>query len=556
LTGDEKLSALQDVLRSTRALLIFDNLETLSKEEQEAIADFLRSLPQGCKAIITSRRRGGEGAVWLRLEKIEWEAAQSIILNEIEHNSDLEYKMRPVESRWRELFDETNGSPLALVYLLGLMRVRATLTFDGVLDLLHGNRDQDLQNFIFQEASKDFTENDKTALQSLSFFVPSVSFEAWMNVSNLSRSALETTIDRLNAISIVDLQKGEERYNMHPITRSFVSNKLLMDTETEFELGMRFAKYWFNYAQQFGGDGSYKTFDRLEREWNNLEATTNWIWNNFQKQIDPTLNIRLRTMYKNLVEYLSQFLDYSTRWDEYERLNINCYDVLCSLNNLADAGYCASKVALINFKTNNTDKAVLWINSCTECGIKSGSEFCQALSDRIQALIDVKNENFDSAEDSLKKALAFFLEHFKENNWVSIIKNDLGGLEKARGRYDLANQYYTEALDFAKKYSDIEGQAHYTLNICELAIISEQWIEARKWSTQSMQLSREAGIQNLIAYNQYCLAYLYEEEGKIDLALSSANSALKFFKQVRNENLETFQEFIGELNQKILSQLN
>ena len=68
-----------DALRDMRALLIYDNLETLEKEEQEALADFLRELPQTCKAIITSRRRGGEGAVWLRLEKLEWEAARSIM---------------------------------------------------------------------------------------------------------------------------------------------------------------------------------------------------------------------------------------------------------------------------------------------------------------------------------------------------------------------------------------------------------------------------------------------------------------------------------------------
>jgi hypothetical protein len=71
LRDDEKRRPLLDTLRETRALLIYDNLETLTKEEQEALADFLREIPQGCKAAITSRRRGGEGAVWLRLGELE-----------------------------------------------------------------------------------------------------------------------------------------------------------------------------------------------------------------------------------------------------------------------------------------------------------------------------------------------------------------------------------------------------------------------------------------------------------------------------------------------------
>jgi hypothetical protein len=45
LGGDDKRRALLDTLRSERALLIYDNLETLPREAQEALADFLRELP-------------------------------------------------------------------------------------------------------------------------------------------------------------------------------------------------------------------------------------------------------------------------------------------------------------------------------------------------------------------------------------------------------------------------------------------------------------------------------------------------------------------------------
>jgi hypothetical protein len=45
LANDAKRRALLDSLRTMRALLIYDNLETLSKDEQEAMADFLRELP-------------------------------------------------------------------------------------------------------------------------------------------------------------------------------------------------------------------------------------------------------------------------------------------------------------------------------------------------------------------------------------------------------------------------------------------------------------------------------------------------------------------------------
>lgn len=125
LAGDNKRRALLDALRSEHALLIYDNLETLTVEPQEVLTDFLCELPPGCKAIITSRRRGGEGGVWLRLEKLEWEAAREIIESEMMRDPHLASKLRRVgEVRWPELYDETGGSPLALMHALGLMRAR------------------------------------------------------------------------------------------------------------------------------------------------------------------------------------------------------------------------------------------------------------------------------------------------------------------------------------------------------------------------------------------------------------------------------------------------
>lgn len=71
--------ALLDVLRGRQALLIWDNLETLTAEEREQIAEFLRKLPAPNKAIITSRRRTGESAVTVRLDKLSFAEAANLM---------------------------------------------------------------------------------------------------------------------------------------------------------------------------------------------------------------------------------------------------------------------------------------------------------------------------------------------------------------------------------------------------------------------------------------------------------------------------------------------
>ena len=280
LTGDDKRSALLDTLRDTRALLIYDNLETLNKEEQEALADFLRFLPQNNKALLTSRRRGGEGGLWLRLEKLEWDAAHKIIAEEAKRDTGLSDKLqRAGETRWQELYDETQGSPLALVQVLGLMCTRATLTFDRALELLRGSGDADLQEFVFKEARRELGKSDVSALRALSFFALSASFEALMEVADLSRNALEMALDRLDALSLLDKLEGAERYALHPLTRNFVRDELLADSGIARKTGMRFARYWLDYAERYGGSYmNYKTFGRLEAEWLNLEAAGEWLW--------------------------------------------------------------------------------------------------------------------------------------------------------------------------------------------------------------------------------------------------------------------------------------
>jgi hypothetical protein len=280
LSTHKKKFAVLDMLRGTRTLLVYDNLETLSTEEQDAMADFLRELPQGCKAIITSRRRGGEGAIWLRLEKLDWDSAQRIIESEMSRDAGLTKKLDHVHSRWKELYEETNGSPLALVHILGLLRVRTMLTFDGALAMLRGaGRTSDLVRFVYQEAYKELTENDKIALGALSFFTPSATFDAWMQVTDLSRAALETTIDRLDALSLVDIPADGESYILHPLTRAFVRDELFIDTEFSQEMGLRFALYWAAYAERYGNFNANndKIYERLHFDGANLDTAAKWL---------------------------------------------------------------------------------------------------------------------------------------------------------------------------------------------------------------------------------------------------------------------------------------
>ena len=553
LAGNDKRRALLDALRELRALLIYDNLETLSKDEQEALANFLRELPQGCKAITTSRRRGGEGSVWLRLEKLDWDAARAIIESEMARDEKLAQKLqRAGVARWSELYDETKGSPLALTHTLGLMRVRAALTFDGALDLLRGNRDPDLQHFIFQEARRELTTNDQTALRALSFFAPSATFEAWMEVAALSRNALETTIDRLSALSLVDVLVSEDRYALHPLTRNFVRDELLADAQIARATGMRFADYWVTYAQRYGDGGkeSYKTYDRLDAEWMNLDAAAEWLWQTAALRDESVDDKDAARRLNNLAAGLGPFLWFSGRWEERVQLNVRAYEVMRALHEWSETGWRAFRVAWIHYNRANINEAVRWTDHCTEAWAQGGNKGDQAVGIRMRGLLAWLQEDYDTAESLFQEVLAINRGLMLDRD-VAIVLNDLGVLEHECEHYDVAEQYYNEALILVRKIDDRGEQSEYSGNLGRLALDRGRWEEARGWFKKALSLAREVGRQDVVAGNLNGLARVHEAEGHPDLALPLAQEALTIRERLRHKDVTLTRALVERLKKKV-----
>lgn len=556
LAGDEKRRALLGALGPARALLVYDNLETLSKSEQEEMADFLRQLPPGCKAIITSRRRGGEGAVWLRLEKLDWEAGRAIIESEMVLHSDLGNKLRHVgEERLRELYDETKGSPLALMHTLGLLRVRAGLTFDGAVELLRNSAGSDLQKFVFQEARRELKDSDEAALRALSFFRPSATPEAWAAVAGLSSSALEMSLDRLSALSLVDLLPGEERFGLHPLTRDFVRNELLAEQHVAHEVGLRFASYWVAYAKQYGGGRlQYRTFSLLEAEWENLHAASEWLWAAAGVDGKHIVNADMALALNDLAVALGNAtgpLFFAGRWDEYLQLNTRTYDAMRLVGKWRTAGWRAHRVIWIHMLRENIEEASRWLERCAEAWAREGGKNEQATVAQLRGQMARKRGEIAAAERYLQQTLETWRELGKEMNVASAL-NELGILEYERQSYEAAKQYWLEALTYDERTGTRDAVAGRFVNLGILAVTRRHWNEAREWFEKALSIAREVGQQALIAKARYGLAMVYEAEGKFDPALQMMEEVLATENKLGlTKDSFTSQEMIERLKRKI-----
>jgi tetratricopeptide (TPR) repeat protein len=547
LAAADKRRGLLNALRrysgpQRRVLLILDNLETLPGAELLPLFEFLRRLPQQCKAIVTSRRRAGEGAVWLRLERLEWAAARQLIHDEMGRAAGLARALTQTgESRWQELYDATGGSPLALHWTLGLMRVR-NLSLDRALELLRDrSADSPLHQFVYREARREMGENDWRVLGALSFFAAPASFEALTSVTDLTRLALDSALERLDAYALVDVAGPDGPYALHPLTRQLAADELTGQPEAVHTLRTRFARYWVDYAERYGGDDkdAYQTFDRLAAEWPNLEAAANLMMDEGRWTKDEEAARMLNHLAHALCGERGPLFFWGF-WDEGVHLSEGAYRAMAALEAWWDAGWHAHRVAWIHIFRAKTDHAAAWAERCAEAWERGGTRRDQAVATRLRGLVAESRgdlADLDDVERLYTDALAVF--------------RDLGELAWERRAYDRAEAYYREALAIDEKRGDKEGQVIRFGNMGELALERGWPNEARQWFERALPLAQEVGRQELVAQAQWGLGRVLEEEDRPAEALPLAEAALQIRERVRDRNLEGTRQLVARLREKI-----
>jgi len=349
----------------------------------------------------------------------------------------------------------------------------------------------------------------------------------------------------------VNKELGEERYNLHPLTCAYVRDELLADTNAARETGLRFARYWVEYAKRYGGE-SYKTYDQLEAEWANLEAAANWLWETAAVRGDTVGDRDAAQVLNDLAGALCGAagpLFFRGLWDESVRLGELAYEVASCLNDWKSAGWRAHQVAWIHWNRDRTDDTAQWADRCTEAWARGGSKREQATATYMRGQVAQQRKDYDQAERLFQETLAVWRGLGLDED-VAIVLNSLGGLAHARQDYDAAERYYREALELARKIDYKEGQAYVTGNLGLLALDREQWAEARQWYEQALSLMQEVGRQDEIARVKYGLARVCEAEGRADLALPLAQEALEIRERLQHKGLAAAWKLVERLRGK------
>ncbi|MBL8039621.1 MAG: tetratricopeptide repeat protein [Nitrospira sp.] len=550
---DQRPRLLLDALRGTQTLLVLDNLESLVKRERDTLFTFVKKLPAGCKAILTSRGRIGSAAEELILEKLSERAAIDTLAELATHNPLL---AKTSEAERRVLYRETGGKPLLLRWTAGQLGRGHCLTFTDALYYLRSCPEgNDPLEFIFGDLVKDLSDAEIKALCALTYFTLPAKVEHLHAIVDPSKewkvggfeadkeenvkveqkeelpiAAVETALRSLTNRSLAVPSDELKAFTLMPMVADFLRKK---SPEVVAETGNRLEKRAYALIIENGYE-NHARFPALESVW---------------PGIAPALAIFLagdNSRLQTVCSALGRFLNFQGRWDEWLALNEKAEAKAVAAADHYNVGWRAYHAGYIHSRRKEADAVFACAKRSAAHWAEAGARE-RALAIRLRGLGHQVKEDYPAAIAAYRDSLDLQRSLSAESEGVAVVLNDLALAKQHSGNLASAEKHFHEALRVSDAIGFDEGVATYTCNLAQLAIDLENWPAAEDLARKSVPLSEKIHRRELIARANRCLAHALVRQGKTDEALPHARRAVELYSNlVGSPDLRQAQAILAE----------
>jgi tetratricopeptide (TPR) repeat protein len=529
LPEDQRVKVLHEALRGRKVLLILDNLESLDKADRDRLFEFVKRLPQGNKAILTSRRRIGSGAEVLILEKLTQDAALAM-LDELTKHIPLLAKTD--EADRIKLYNETAGKPLLLRWTAGQIGRAHCRTIDDAIAFLRScPKDNDPLDFIFGDLATQFTEDETRTLCALTYFTQPTAIKHIATVAGLEKELIESALKTLANRSLVVPDPEERAFVLVPMVADFLRKHR---PTAVAETGNRLVNRAIALAIE-NGNQRYERFEKLEEAWPTVAAAL--------PQLIAGPNGRLQAV----CTALWQFLDYTGRWDELLALSRDGEGMAAAAGDRFSAGKQSTRAGGVYARRGQSSEVFA-------CADRADAHFRDAdvgNLDRAGAL-HLRGwghgiaQDFPAAIAVNREALELVRATSPESGMVASSLNHLAWVERLSGDLDSAERDWREALRIAKAVDSTINITRYTGHLAELALDREEWATAEALAREALAFCERAGGQELIANNNFRLAKALTRQGRKTDGLPHARIAVETLARLRSSKFEEALQTLAE----------
>jgi tetratricopeptide (TPR) repeat protein len=525
---DQRAKLILLALAAKKVLLVLDNLESFNPQERRRIYDLLEVLPTGCRAIVTSRRSENTAARSIRLDKLDFAATQEL-LAELGQRMPEVKKITPEEQQ--TLYAETGGNPLLLAWVaaqLGLPQGRCRTVPDAVERLRTAhlqqqkNQKNDPLEFVFGDLLDTFTANETALLAALVHFTVPTKLAWLLPLANLSQTAAETALDDLRNRALLIEDEANESWVLPPLCSHFLR---LRRPEAITASGQRLARQAAALALQHGGEGN-GPYHALEAVWPQIEAAL------------PVLITGKNAILQKVCVALSQFLEYTGRWDVWLALSLAAEAKALAAGDAVKAGWCAYQAGWVSYLQSDGAAVLAVAGRCTRLWQGAGAgAFERSSALYLKGMGYQILQDYPAAITAHQAALKLDRSRAPGSMAVASGLNTLAETKFAAGDLAGAAADYNEALRIANKHGYREGIAIYTGNLATLALACKDWPAAAHLATQALAFSQALGRLELIGSNHYRLAAALHEQQLSSAALPHAHKAVVIFIRLRSPKL-------------------
>ncbi len=543
LAPDERPNELRLALAGKKALIIFDNLETLPEDERTRLFQFLSRLPEGNKAIVTSRRRTDVDARIVRLDRLARDEALQLIAELAVKTPRL---ARASQKEREDLYEITQGNPLFIRWIagqLGREGSQCRTIADACAFIDKAPKGNDPLEYIFGDLLETFTADETKVLAALTYFSLPAKLKWIADMTDLPARAAETALEDLTDRSILTSDLSAQTYFLPPLTAKFIRARR---PEAVTQTGDALTNRAYALAMQYGGEDDYEGFRTLDAEWDFLSAAL--------PRILQGDNYRLQSVCSQLF----RFFYFTGRWDEEIWFFEQAEERFLSAGDKDNAGWQAYRAGWVyNLRNQPTEVLV--------CAARAAEHWKHSIPNnkawafQLHGLGHRLNKDYPAAITAHNESLEICRSISPESINVAHLLNSLGDAECANKDYTSAKRDYRKALHIAKINKHYELIASITGKLAVPALAREQWPEAESLAREALTLAEKVGRQELIATDCHNLAKALLKQNPVGAdgrpplqeALSLSHRAVEIFTRLRSGDLPVAQETLAEIEKAL-----
>jgi len=537
LVPDERPNVLRLALAGKKALIIFDNLETLPEAERTRLFQFLSRLPEGNKAIVTSRRRSDVDARIVRLDRLSRSEAGQLIAELATRYPRL---ARATQGERDDLYAITQGNPLFIRWIAGQLGRAGSQcrTLADACDFINkAPQGNDPLEYIFGDLLETFTRDETLVLAALTYFTQPAQLNWLTQMTALPERAAETALEDLTDRAILIANPESRTFYLPPLAATFIRTRR---PEAVTQTGDALVDYAEVLTLENGGYENYKGFRKLDAEWEFISAAL------------PRLLTGDNNRLQMVCNKLPQFFNFTGRWDDWIWLFEQAERYSLSAGNKERAGWRAYEAGYV-YQLRDQPTGVLACAARAAEHWQDSTPRNKAFAICLRGIGHELNKDYNAAIAAYRGALEIFRSISPESEDVAVVLNDLANAEQLNKEFPAAERDYREALRIDRININDEGVAVGTSNLAALALDRGQWAEAESLARESLLLAEKVGRMGLIAENCHRIAKaLLKQNNNLEEALSLARRAVEIFTRLRvPDDLHEAQEILAKIEARV-----